>query len=110
MWISPAFAQGAEAAAPNALLQFAPFILIFVVFYFLLIRPQATARKKHLEMVANVKRGDVVVTAGGLVGKVSKVLDGNEVMVELAEKMSVKVVKSTISDVRTKTEPANDNK
>ncbi len=110
MWISPAFAQGAEAAAPNALLQFVPFIFIFVIFYFLLIRPQATARKKHLEMVGNVKRGDVVVTAGGLVGKISKVLDGDEVMVELADKMSVKVVKSTIADVRTKPEPANDNK
>lgn len=110
MWISPAYAQAADAAAPNALIQLAPFVLIFVIFYFLLIRPQMTARKKHTEMVTNVRRGDVVVTAGGIVGKVTKVLEGDEVMVELAEKMSVKVVKSTLSDVRTKPQPAANDK
>ena len=75
MWISPAYAQAAEGAAPNAFIQLAPLIFIFVIFYFLLIRPQMTARKKHTEMVANVRRGDVVVTAGGIVGKVTKVLE-----------------------------------
>ncbi len=110
MWISPAYAQAAQPAAPNALMQLAPFVLIFVIFYFLLIRPQMTARKKHTEMVNNVRRGDVVVTAGGIVGKVTKVLDGDEIMVELAEKMSVKVVKSTLSDVRTKPQPAANDK
>ena len=79
---------------------------MFVIFYFLLIRPQMNARKKHAEMVAGVRRGDVVVTAGGLVGKVTKVLEGDEVMIELAEKVVVKVVKSTLSDVRTKPQPA----
>jgi len=110
MWISPAYAQAAQPAAPNALLQLAPFVLIFVIFYFLLIRPQMTARKKHTEMVTNVRRGDVVVTAGGIIGKVTKVLDDDEIMVELAEKMSVKVVKSTLSDVRTKPQPAANDK
>ncbi len=110
MWFSPAYAQAADPAAPNALLQFMPIIFIFVIFYFLLIRPQTQARKKHMEMVANVRRGDVVVTAGGIVGKVTKVIDDNEVMVELADKVAVKVVKSTLSDVRTKPEPANDDK
>ena len=107
MWISPAFAQ-ADAAAPNPFIQLAPLIFIFVIFYFLLIRPQQQARKKHLELVTNVRRGDVVVTAGGVVGKVTKVLDDAEVMVELADNVTVKIVKSTLSDVRTKTEPAND--
>ncbi len=106
MFISPAFAQAGEAAAPNPLIQMAPLIFIFVIFYFLLIRPQMTARKKHQEMVTNVRRGDTVVTAGGIIGKVTKVLEGDEVMVELADKFTVKVVKSTISDVRNKPEPA----
>lgn len=110
MWISPAYAQAAEAASPNPFIQLAPLIFIFVIFYFLIIRPQMNARKKHTEMVSNVRRGDVVVTAGGIVGKVTKVLEGEEVMVELAENVTVKVVKSTISDVRTKPQPAANDK
>ena len=110
MWISPAYAQAAEGAAPNAFIQIAPFIFIFVIFYFLLIRPQNQARKKHAEMVSNVRRGDVVVTAGGLIGKVTKVIDDNEVMVELADNVVVKVIKSTLSDVHTKPEPAANDK
>jgi preprotein translocase subunit YajC len=109
MFISPAYAQAADAAAPNPLMQFVPLVLMFVIFYFLLIRPQMNARKKHQEMVSNVRRGDVVVTAGGIVGKVTKVLEGEEVMVELADNVTVKVIKSTLTDVRTKTQPpAND--
>ncbi len=110
MWISPAYAQDAAAAAPNALIQMAPLIFIFVIFYFLLIRPQTQARKKHAEMVSNVRRGDVVVTAGGIVGKISKVLEGEEVMVELADNVTVKVVKSTLTDIRTKPQPAANDK
>lgn len=106
MWISPAYAQAAEQAAPNPLMSMAPLIFIFVIFYFLLIRPQMTARKKHMEMVSNVRRGDVVVTAGGVVGKVTKVLDDEEIMVELADNVTVKIVKSTLQDVRTKPQPA----
>jgi preprotein translocase subunit YajC len=109
MFISPAYAQAAEGAAANPLFQMLPLVLIFVIFYFLLIRPQMTARKKHQEMVSNVRRGDVVVTAGGIVGKVTKVLEGDEVMVELADNVTVKVIKATLTDVRTKTQPpAND--
>lgn len=110
MLISPAYAQAAEAAAPNPLMQLAPMVFIFVIFYFLLIRPQMTARKKHTEMVSNVRRGDVVVTAGGLVGKVTKVLESEEVMVELADNVVVKVVKSTLTDIRNKPEPAANDK
>ena len=73
MFFSTAYAQGADpaAAAPNALVQLAPLVFIFVIFYFLLIRPQQQARKKHMEMVANVRRGDTVVTAGGITARVS---------------------------------------
>lgn len=111
MFISPAFAQAAPgAAAPTAMQSMMstlmPLVLIFVIFYFLLIRPQMTARKKHQEMISNVRRGDVVVTAGGMVGKVTKVLENDEVMVELADNVTVKVVKSTLTDVRTKPQPA----
>jgi preprotein translocase subunit YajC len=110
MFATPAFAQDvAPAAAQNPLMTFVPFIFIFVIFYFLLIRPQQQARKKHMDMVANVKRGDVVITSGGIVGKVSKVLEGDEIMVDIADGVAVKVIKHTISDVRSKTDaPAND--
>lgn len=109
MFISAAYAQDAGAAAPNALIQLAPMVLIFVIFYFLLIRPQMAARKKHVEMVSNVRRGDVVVTSGGIVGKVTKVLEGDEIMVEIADNVAVKVLKTTLTDVRTKSQPpAND--
>jgi len=106
MFISPAYAQAAGAAASNPLLQLAPFILVFVFFYFLIIRPQNQARKKHMEMISNVRKGDVVVTSGGMIGKVTKVLDGDEIMVELADNVVVKVIKSTLTDVRTKPAPA----
>ncbi|NWG92750.1 MAG: preprotein translocase subunit YajC [Parvularculaceae bacterium] len=106
MFISPAYAQAAGAAAPNPLLQLLPFVLVFIFFYFLIIRPQNQARKKHQEMISNVKRGDVVVTSGGLIGKITKVLEGDEVMVELADNVVVKVVKSTLSDIRSKPSPA----
>lgn len=108
MFISPAFAQAAEPAAQNPLISFIPFILIFVIFYFFLIRPQMQARKKHMEMVSNVRRGDIVVTQGGIIGKVTKVLEGDELMVEIADNVNVKVVKNTLADVRSKPQPAND--
>lgn len=106
MFISTAYAQAAGVAAPNPLLQLAPFILVFVFFYFLIIRPQNQARKKHMEMISNVRKGDVVVTSGGMIGKITKVLDGDEIMVELADNVVVKVIKSTLTDVRSKPQPA----
>lgn len=109
MFISAAHAAAATPAAANPITSLAPLILIFVIFYFLLIRPQQQARKKHLEMVSAVKRGDVVVTAGGIIGKVTKVLDDSEVMVELADGVAVKVIKATLSDVRNKPTPAAAN-
>ena len=86
--------------------QFIPLILIFAIMYFLLIRPQQKKLKQHQAMVASLRRGDQVVTAGGLIGKVSKIKDDAEVEVELAEGVKDRVVRSTIGQVLNKTEPA----
>jgi preprotein translocase subunit YajC len=90
----------------GAIGQFLPLILIFGIMYFLLIRPQQKKAKEHQAMVSAVRRGDQVITQGGLIGKVTKVKDDNEIEVELAEGVKVRVVKSTISTVVSKTEPA----
>ena len=87
--------------------QFIPLILIFAIMYFLLIRPQQTKLKQHQAMVAALRRGDQVVTQGGMIGKVSKVKDDTEVEVEIADGVKVRVVRSTISQVLNKTEPAD---
>ncbi len=106
MFISPAFAQAAGAAGgSNFLLQIMPLVLIFVVFYFLLIRPQQKKMKAHREMIGAVRRGDTVVTAGGVIGKVNKVIDDNTLQVEIADGVRVRVVRSTVSEVRAKGEP-----
>ncbi len=107
MLISPAFAQGAQAAGPDAFTTFVPLILIGVVFYFLLIRPQQKRMKNHRAMVQALRRGDKVVTAGGIFGTVTKVLSDTELQVEIAENVRIRVVRSTINEVLQKTEPAN---
>ncbi|MFT6558663.1 MULTISPECIES: preprotein translocase subunit YajC [Sneathiella] len=89
------------------LAQFLPLILIGVVFYFLLIRPQQKRVKEHKAMVEGVRRGDNVVTAGGIMGKVTKVRDDNVVQIEVAPEVRIDVVKSTLSEIRSKSEPAN---
>jgi preprotein translocase subunit YajC len=108
MFVTPAFAQAADAppAGAVALGQFLPIILIFVIFYFLLIRPQQKKMKEHRAMVEALRRGDQIVTSGGIVGKVSKVQEDGMVEVEIAEGVKVKVIKHTISQVLNKTEPA----
>ena len=90
----------------GALGQFVPLILIFAIMYFLLIRPQQKKLKDHQKMVEGLRRGDQVVTQGGLIGKVTKVKDDNEIEVELSEGVKVRVVQSTIANVINKTEPA----
>ncbi|MDR9428720.1 MAG: preprotein translocase subunit YajC [Salibaculum sp.] len=90
----------------EALAQFVPLLLIFAIMYFLLIRPQQKKVKDHQAMVKALRRGDQVVTQGGLIGKVTKVKDDNELEVELAQGVKVRVVQSTISQVLSKTEPA----
>lgn len=92
----------------GALAQFVPLILIFAIMYFLLIRPQQQKLKQHQKMVADLRRGDQVVTQGGLIGKVTKVKDEQEVEVELASGVVVRVVRHTIAQVLNKTEPAKD--
>ena len=79
-----------------------PLVLLFGIFYFLLIRPQQQRLKAHQQLVASVKRGDTVVSAGGLVGKVAKVKDDGEIMVEIADNVQVRVLKSTLTEVRSK--------
>lgn len=91
----------------EALGQFIPLILIFAIMWFLLIRPQQKKMKEHQAMVAALRRGDQVITQGGLIGKVSKVKDDGELEVELAEGVKVRVVRSTIAQVLNKTEPAD---
>ena len=107
MFATPAYAQAAGGGA-GALGQFLPLILIFAIMYFLLIRPQQKKVKEHQAMVEALRRGDQVVTQGGLIGKVSKVKDEGEVEVEIAEGVKVRVVKSTIAQVLSKTEPAKE--
>ncbi|MBV6657236.1 MAG: preprotein translocase subunit YajC [Devosiaceae bacterium] len=113
MLVTPAYAQAAGAAGGGSLvMSILPFILIFVIMWFLIIRPQRQQMKRHREMIANVRRNDTIVTSGGLIGKVTKVLDdeSNEIEVQLAEGVKVRLVRSMIQDVRTKAEPvaAND--
>ena len=107
MFVTPAFAQaaGGGAGAAGGLISFVPIILIFGIMYVLMIRPQQKKVKEHKAMVAALRRGDQVVTSGGLIGKVTKVAEG-EVEVEIAPSVKVRVVKSTITQVVSKTEPA----
>jgi preprotein translocase subunit YajC len=104
--ITPAFAQGAPAGVSgDFVLQLVPFVLIFVIMWFLIIRPQQRRARDHQEMIKNVRRGDTVVTTGGIVGRVTKVTDDPEIEVEIADGVRVKLVRSMISDVRAKGEP-----
>ncbi|APG47338.1 MULTISPECIES: preprotein translocase subunit YajC [Phaeobacter] len=90
----------------GALAQFLPLILIFAIMYFLLIRPQQKKLKTHQSMVEALRRGDQVVTQGGIIGKVAKVKEDGEIEVEIAEGVKIRVIKSTIAQVLNKTEPA----
>jgi len=105
--ITPAFAQTAAGAAGGVdmVVQLVPFILIFIIMYFLIIRPQQKKAKEHREMIKNVRRGDQIVTSGGLIGKVTKVSDENELELEIADGVRVRVARGMIADVRSKGEP-----
>lgn len=109
MFVTPAYAQGV-GATPDVFISILPFVLIFVVMYFLIIRPQRTQLKKRGEMLAAIRRGDTVVTGGGFVGKITKVIDDNELEVDLGGGTKVTALRSTIADVRVRGEPvANQN-
>lgn len=113
MFASPAYAQAAGAASSSSgatfLVQFAPLIFIFVIFYFLMIRPQQKKMKEHREAINAIQRNDHIVTAGGLIAKVTKV-EEHEVEAEIAPGVKVKIVKGTIAEVRRTAsgKPAND--
>ena len=111
MFISPAYAQGASmfGGSDNMLVSLLPFVLIFVIMYFLILRPQQKRQKVHADMVKNVRRGDTVVTSGGLVGKVTKVVDDEVVEVEVAEDVRVRQMRSMLADVRAKGEPVKED-
>ena len=104
--ITPAYAQGAlGGGSGDLILQLVPFVLIFVIMWFLIIRPQQKRVREHQEMIKNVRRGDTVVTSGGIVAKVSKVIDDGEIEAEIADGVRVRLVKGMIQDVRSKSEP-----
>jgi preprotein translocase subunit YajC len=109
MLISPAYAQGAAGGGSDMLISLLPFILIFVIMYFLILRPQQKRVKSHQEMVKNVRRGDTVVTSGGLIGKVTKLIDDDHLEVEVSEGVRVRQMRQMISDVRAKGEPVKDD-
>jgi len=105
MFITEAWAQGAGAGGgSDFLVQLFPLVLIFIVFYFLLIRPQQAKVKAQREMLSGVKRGDRVVTGGGIIGLVTKVIGDNELQVELADGVRVRIIKATITDILTRGE------
>ncbi len=108
---TPAFAQAAGSASGGAgdmLVQFAPFAIIIVIMYFLIMRPQQKRARDHAELIKNVRRGDTIVMTGGLIGKVARVIDDAEVEIEIAPNVKVRVARSMISEVRAKGEPVKD--
>ncbi len=109
MFITPAYAQGSLLGGDGGMLvQLLPFVMIFVIMYFLILRPQQKRVKSHQEMVKNIRRGDTVVTSGGMVGKVTKVVDNDVVEVEIADGVRIRQMRQMLTDVRSKGEPAKD--
>jgi preprotein translocase subunit YajC len=112
MFTTPAFAQGMPSlfgADGGMITSLLPFALIFVIMYFLILRPQQKRVKAHQELVKNVRRGDTVITNGGLIGRVTKVVDDNEIEIELADEVRVRQMRSMIADVRAKGEPVKED-
>jgi preprotein translocase subunit YajC len=113
MFISTAFAQGSlfsglGGGEGGMMMQLLPFALIFVIMYFLILRPQQKRAKQHTEMVKNVRRGDTVVTNGGLVGKVTKVIDDDQIEIEIADDVRIRQMRQMVTDVRSKGEPVKE--
>ena len=105
MLIPSAHAQLGGGGSGDMLMSLFPFILIIIIFYFLMLRPQQRRAKQHQDMIKNLRRGDTVISSGGLVGKVTKVVDDDQIEVEIADGVRVRQVRSMISDVRAKGEP-----
>lgn len=109
MLITPAFAQAAGGDATSMITSLLPFALIFVIMYFLILRPQQKRVKDHAELVKNLRRGDTIITSGGLVGKVTKVVDDDQVEMEIADGIRIRQMRQMITAVRAKGEPAKDD-
>ena len=109
MFISPAYAQ-AGGGGGDMIGFLLPLVAMIGIFYFLVMRPQQKRMKEHQNMVSNLKRGDTIVTNGGLVGKVKKIVDEREALVEFANGVDIKVMKDMVATVRVKGEPATDEK
>lgn len=107
MLTTPVYAQ--FGGGSDMLVSLLPFLLIFVIMYFLILRPQQQRVKQHREMVSALRRGDTVVTSGGLVGKITKVVDDNEVELQLADGVRVRQMRQMVSEVRAKGEPVKDD-
>jgi preprotein translocase subunit YajC len=115
MFVTPAYAQAAAGAPATGgiadiFIQLMPILLLVVIFWFLIFRPQQKRLKAQQAMLSAIKRGDTVVTTGGIVGKVTKAVDGEDLEVEIATGVKVKLVRGMVADVRSKGEPVNDNK
>jgi len=108
MFVTPAFAQGGPLGDSPLTSMLIPMVAILVMMYFLLIRPQQKRVREHQDLVKNLRRGDTVVTSGGLVGKVTKVVDDEQIEVEIADGVRVRQVRSMVSGVRAKGEPVRD--
>jgi preprotein translocase subunit YajC len=112
MLFTPAYAQFGSLGAGGAnsmIIQFMPLILIIVIMYFLILRPQQRKVKTHQEMVKALRRGDTVITNGGLIGKVTKVVDDNQIEIEISEGVRVRHLRSSVSEVRAKSEPVKED-
>jgi preprotein translocase subunit YajC len=116
MFVTPALAQAGAAAptgtgmgAGDILVQLAPILLLVVIFWLLIFRPQQKRAKAHQAMLQAITRGDTVVTSGGLVGKVTKAVEGEDLEVEIAQGTRVRVTRGGVADVRSKSQPVNDN-
>ena len=108
-FITPAYAQTAGApGGADLIMQFAPFAIILVIMYFLIFRPQQKRAAQMQQMISNVRRGDTVTTTGGLVGKITRTIDDNEVELEIAPNIKVRLLRGGIADVRTKGEPVKE--
>ena len=107
MFVTPAFAQTGPLGG-DTFGMLIPFVLIIVMMYFLILRPQQKRAKEHQELVKNLRRGDTVITSGGLVGKVTKVVDDEQIEVEIADGVRVRQVRSMVSGVRAKGEPVKE--
>ena len=115
MFVTPAFAQGSLGSLfggaggdGGMLMSLLPFALIFVIMYFLILRPQQKRVKQHQEMVKNVRRGDTVITNGGLIGKVTKVIDDDQIEIEIADDVRIRQMRQMVTDVRAKGEPVKE--